>query len=153
MTLSLPEASPDLFVSTRMEDWELSVSGNRFALQTPVIRPAFSFLQAEAIETVLVGFKPAGGVLSQTSQICNDSGVWTLRIEGTLSRGTTEKIAIRSVEIIYRDDSAELVPLGEKLSLDAMSARDGGDGTGGCNGWSGALALVLVGLFMLKRTS
>lgn len=151
--LSLPEISQDVFVSTHAEDWDFTVSGNHFTLQTPVIRPNFSRMEAGTIEKVVAVFAPAGGILSQSSQLYSVSGIWMLRIEGVLSRGTPDGIVLNSVEVIYRDNSAELVSLEKTLSLGSMNTPNETDSSGGCNGWFGLAALTLVGIFALKRSA
>ncbi len=148
LNLTLPQISQDVFVSTRTKDWDLVVSGNHFTLQAPIVRADFSRPDADTIDKVIAVFEPAGAVLSQTSRICNVSGLWMLRVEGVCSRGTTDGIALHSIEVIYRNDSAELVPLEAMLSLDAMNIPSGTDNSGGCNGWFGIAALVPVGIFI-----
>lgn len=151
LNITLPEASQDFFVSDKAEKWTLLVEGNRFTLQTPVIKEGFSYQDALGIDRVLGIFAPAGGVTSQVSRIYDISGVWMLEISGVLSRPTAQGLVLNSMEVVYQDSSAELVVFGEQVSLAAMNAQS--DGGGGCNGHFGFSALLMAGMVLLWERS
>ena len=147
----LPEASADVFISDNKADWNLSFDGDRFKLETPIVREDFSEDDAMAIGEVVLIFSPAGGVFSQTSRIYSLNGVWMLEISGMFSRRTVQGLTMHSIELVYTDYSAELLRFREAMPLRALNAQNEGDE--GCNTHFGFTAFSLSLLFFLKRQS